>query len=94
VPTLIVWGSADAIIPVEHGIAAHDLIDHSRLEVIDGVGHLPHVEAPAEFIEVLGTFIDTTPCGPWSEESLRDAILRHGGSGGPPPSRRLRSVAG
>ena len=47
VPTLIVWGSHDAIIPVEHGVHAHALIDHSRLEIIDGMGHnLPETLVP------------------------------------------------
>lgn len=59
-PTLIVWGSQDPFIPVNHALAAHAAIPGSRLEVFDGVGHYPHCEAPERFIEVLLDFIDST----------------------------------
>ena len=60
VPTLIVWGDADPIIPVDHAYAAHDSIPGSRLEIFEGVGHYPHCEAPERFVEVLSEFIETT----------------------------------
>jgi pimeloyl-ACP methyl ester carboxylesterase len=60
VPTLIVWGDADPIIPVDHAYAAHDSIPGSRLEIFEGVGHYPHCEAPDRFVDVLGDFIETT----------------------------------
>jgi pimeloyl-ACP methyl ester carboxylesterase len=60
VPTLIVWGDADPIIPVDHAYAAHDSIPGSRLEIFEGVGHYPHCEAPERFVDVLGDFIETT----------------------------------
>ena len=60
VPTLIVWGGADPIIPVLHGHEAHAAIPGSRLEIFDGVGHFPHVEQPERFVAVLADFIATT----------------------------------
>jgi len=60
-PTLIVWGDADPIIPVAHARAAHDHIKGSRLEIFPGVGHYPHCEAPERFVEVLEDFIAHTP---------------------------------
>jgi len=59
-PTLIVWGEADRVIPVDHAYAAHSLIPGSRLEIFQGVGHYPHCEAPERFVQVLGKFIETT----------------------------------
>ena len=64
VPTLIVWGEDDTIIPVSHGHAAHEVIVGSRLEIIEGVGHFPHVEAPERFVEVLRDFLQTSPVAP------------------------------
>ena len=64
VPTLIVWGEDDPIIPVSHAHAAHEAIPGSRLEVLPGVGHFPHVEDPQRFNEVLRDFIETTPVAP------------------------------
>jgi pimeloyl-ACP methyl ester carboxylesterase len=60
VPTLIVWGGADPIIPVEHAHEAHAMIAGSRLDIFDGVGHYPHVEAPERFAALLIDFIETT----------------------------------
>ena len=41
-PTLIVWGARDRIIPVRHGAAAHDAMPGSRLEILERGGHFPH----------------------------------------------------
>lgn len=59
-PTLILWGGADAIIPVEHGHEAHAKMEGSRLEIFDDVGHYPHVEEPERFVALLTEFIETT----------------------------------
>lgn len=59
-PLLIVWGSRDPIIPVHHGEDAHEALSGSRLEVFDGVGHLPQLEAPGRFIAVLERFLAET----------------------------------
>jgi pimeloyl-ACP methyl ester carboxylesterase len=59
-PTLIVWGAQDPFIPVRHAVTAHEAIPGSRLEIIDGVGHYPHCEAPERFVEVLVDFITST----------------------------------
>src|SRR5262249_37740956 len=48
-PTLIVWGERDSIIPVRHGIAAHEAIPGSELVVFPGAGHMPHPADPARF---------------------------------------------
>ena len=57
IPTLIIWGGRDRIVPVQHGESAHEAIPGSRLEVFDEVGHLPQLEAPGRFIAVLERFI-------------------------------------
>ena len=60
VPTLIVWGDSDPIIPFDHGVAAHEAIPGSRFEVFEGVGHFPHCEDPGRFVDVLVDFVETT----------------------------------
>jgi len=74
-PTLIVWGERDPIIPVEHGRAAHAAIPGSRLEVFDGAGHFPHREHPARFVSVLEDFLATTEPAAMAESRWR-ALLR------------------
>jgi pimeloyl-ACP methyl ester carboxylesterase len=60
VPVLIIWGARDPIVPVRHGVRAHESIPGSRLEIFDGVGHLPQLEAPGRFIAVLEQFLEQT----------------------------------
>ena len=73
-PTMIVWGEHDDIIPVKHAYNAHNAIPGSRLEILEGVGHFPHAEAPELFLEVLTDFLDTTKAGPTAGATLHDLI--------------------
>ncbi|ORM38025.1 alpha/beta fold hydrolase [Williamsia sp. 1135] len=57
-PTLLIWGDHDKIIPVAHGYAAHEAIPGSRLEVLEGIGHYPHAEAPAAVVKIIDDFLD------------------------------------
>jgi pimeloyl-ACP methyl ester carboxylesterase len=56
VPTLVVWGAADQIVPAEHGRAYADHIPGARLAIIDGAGHLPQLEAPDELLSLVWEF--------------------------------------
>jgi pimeloyl-ACP methyl ester carboxylesterase len=77
VPTLIVWGSRDDIIPVRHAMVAHEAIPNSRVAILDDVGHFPHVEAPDRFLEVLTEFLESTTAGQRSPARLRDLLRAH-----------------
>ena len=57
VPTLIVTGDEDAIIPVSESESMHAAIRNSTLEVITGAGHLTNLERPAAFNHVVSEFI-------------------------------------
>lgn len=58
VPTLIVWGEQDEMIPLSVGRNLHRLIAGSKLEVIPQCGHLPALERPAEFVRCVLNFLD------------------------------------
>jgi pimeloyl-ACP methyl ester carboxylesterase len=78
VPTMLVWGERDPIIPVEHGRAAQELIPGSRFETFPGAGHFPHRSDPREFVRVLDEFIESTQPAEVNEDDFRD-LLRSGG---------------
>ena len=59
------------MIPVHHGEQAHQTIPGSRLEVFDGVGHLPQLEAPGRFVAVLERFLAETEPAQWDDEQWR-----------------------
>jgi pimeloyl-ACP methyl ester carboxylesterase len=76
-PTLILWGARDPVIPVEHGAEAHDAMPGSRFEVLDA-GHFPQLEEPYVFSELLGGFVEDTVPASVQAEDLRD-LVRSGG---------------
>jgi len=57
VPTLIMWGAEDKLIPVEYGPAFRGLIPNARLEVFQDCGHLPHIEKMSDFVSALRRFL-------------------------------------
>jgi pimeloyl-ACP methyl ester carboxylesterase len=60
VPTLVVWGDEDAVIPVHHAHAAHAAMPGSRLEVLAGAGHFLPWRNAEWFTSVLMDFLATT----------------------------------
>ena len=69
-PVQLIWGDCDPIIPVSHGHATHEAIPGSRLAIIPGVGHYPHVEDPAAVERVLLDFMTSTEPGYIGHEAL------------------------
>ncbi len=66
VPTLIVWGEKDAIIPARDANEFERLIRDSRKVVMRDTGHVPMAERPKAFDDVLLGFLDET--GPAEEQ--------------------------
>jgi pimeloyl-ACP methyl ester carboxylesterase len=77
VPTLILWGDRDSIIPARHGIRAHEQMPGSRLKVFAGAGHFPHHDDPAGFGAALTDFIDTTKASEPDDDRLRRLVVEH-----------------
>jgi pimeloyl-ACP methyl ester carboxylesterase len=55
--TLIVWGEADHITPVEHASEFSSHLRRSQVAIIKGAGHLPHKEKPQTFLRVVCNFL-------------------------------------
>jgi pimeloyl-ACP methyl ester carboxylesterase len=77
VPTLIVWGRRDPLIPVQHGIDAHAAIPGSTLEVFEKAGHFPHRDQPGRFTRLLLDFIDHSEPAELTVQSARELMLAH-----------------
>jgi pimeloyl-ACP methyl ester carboxylesterase len=56
-PTLIVWGTADWVIPVTHGRRAARRLAAGSLVQLSWCGHAPQVECPQGFAEALNRFL-------------------------------------
>ena len=59
-PTLVVVGSEDRLTPPHHSEYLARTIPGARLAVIQGSGHIPHLERPGEFLKVVGDFTAST----------------------------------
>jgi pimeloyl-ACP methyl ester carboxylesterase len=58
VPTLLVWGERDVLVPLEQAQVWRRFVPHAELSVLPGVGHVPMIEAPSAFAELLLQFLD------------------------------------
>jgi pimeloyl-ACP methyl ester carboxylesterase len=74
-PSLIVWGERDPIIPLEHAHSAHDAMPGSRLELLEGAGHFPQLDDPILISRLLTEFMESTAPAEVRAESLRDLVL-------------------
>ncbi|WP_308268676.1 alpha/beta fold hydrolase [Yinghuangia soli] len=59
-PTLIMWGQLDRVIPVSHAHAAKAAMPGSLLQVFPDSGHFPHHDDPAGFVKAIEEFLDGT----------------------------------
>lgn len=57
VPTLLLWGNDDKLVPREYAFAFQQLIPGSKAIVLPECGHLPHVEKGEQFVSELEAFI-------------------------------------
>ena len=56
-PTLIVWGRQDAIVPVSAAGVYHESIRGSQLAILEDCGHRPEIEKPADFTDLVHRFL-------------------------------------
>jgi hypothetical protein len=74
-PTLIVWGRRDRIIPVKHAQPTHEGMPGSRLELFDTAGHFPQLEDPLRFARTLEDFFDETEPARLDTGMMRELVL-------------------
>jgi pimeloyl-ACP methyl ester carboxylesterase len=77
VPTLIVWGERDPMIPVAHAHAAHAAMPGSRLELFEDAGHFPFHDDPERFAAVLADFVATTAPAAIDDDRTRALMRAH-----------------
>jgi pimeloyl-ACP methyl ester carboxylesterase len=60
IPTLVVWGAHDGVIPASHATLLEAAMPAARVEVFENAGHAPHHSDPARFVALLRDFLATT----------------------------------
>jgi pimeloyl-ACP methyl ester carboxylesterase len=76
IPTLVIWGARDAIIPVGHGRLAHAAMPGSDLEIFDEAGHFPHHSDPVRFVQLVRDFLAHSSPAQFDQEEWRDRLRR------------------
>jgi pimeloyl-ACP methyl ester carboxylesterase len=79
-PTLLIWGERDRMIPASHGWEAHEAMPGSRYIVYEQAGHFPHRDHPVRFASDLLEFMRSTPPAVVDEDEVR-ALMRAGSDG-------------
>jgi pimeloyl-ACP methyl ester carboxylesterase len=75
-PTLLVWGRHDAVIPLAHGRLAHAAMPGSQLEIFDDAGHFPHHSDPARFVQIVSDFMERSAPAAFDPEEWRRRLRR------------------
>jgi pimeloyl-ACP methyl ester carboxylesterase len=79
VPTMVVWGARDRIIPAHHAQATADAVPGSRLEVFEESGHFPHADDPRRFTALIDDFVGSTDAAVYDRARTRDRMLTQEG---------------
>ena len=61
VPLLVIWGELDRVIPSRHAVAALTALPTAWLEIMEGVGHVPQVEAAPAFAAIVNRWLASIP---------------------------------
>lgn len=88
-PTCVVWGSEDTVLPVAQAENARRVIPGARIEVFRGAGHFPHEQFPDRFASILVDFVGTTAPSVHDPKRWR-RLLRRGREAARPRSTGLR----
>ncbi|MEW2168256.1 alpha/beta hydrolase [Streptomyces sp. NPDC007084] len=93
-PTMLLWGDRDSVVPVRHAYGAHEAMPGSRLEIFEGAGHFPFHTDPARFLALVEEFTTGTRPADWSREHWRDLLRagRPGTAAGQPDTARNRAL--
>ncbi len=83
VPTLVLWGLLDKVVPFTHGRAAAKRLPNGRFQLLAGCGHMPHVECPKAFVDAVLRFLAQPDSG----------IARNTLPGQPPEAAGAATVA-
>ncbi len=57
VPTLLLWGRHDAVVPISVGERLLEVLPRARLEVLEECGHLSPEELPKESLQIVESFL-------------------------------------
>ncbi|AUI60924.1 hypothetical protein B1H26_08605 [Amycolatopsis sp. BJA-103] len=91
IPTMLVWGTEDHVVPSAHAAVAHAAMPGSRLVVFEGAGHFPYLSDPARFLAILREFLTGTDVASHDTDQWR-TLLRTGSARPDDPEPRQAAI--
>ncbi|MCD6073555.1 MAG: alpha/beta hydrolase fold protein [Rhodospirillales bacterium] len=73
VPTLVVWGESDSLVPLDYGQKLAKALPDASFETIAKAGHFPHIEQPNELVSCIERFASVQRDKSTSESKLEGA---------------------
>ena len=73
-PALIVWGRQDKVSHVSNAALLNRTLRDSQLEILDGVGHVPMVEAPQRVADLCRQFLERVAAQPQRDADGYDSV--------------------
>jgi pimeloyl-ACP methyl ester carboxylesterase len=74
-PTLMVAGERDAVIPADHTRRAAELTPGSRVEIFEDSGHFPHLDEPERFAGLVADFVHHTKPFHFDRTEVRQKLI-------------------
>ncbi|HEX6115858.1 MAG TPA: alpha/beta fold hydrolase [Solirubrobacterales bacterium] len=74
-PSMVIHGERDQIIPATHAEIAHEAMPGNRLEILPGAGHFPQLSDPMRIARLLTEFIEETEAAEIEPEDMRELVI-------------------
>jgi pimeloyl-ACP methyl ester carboxylesterase len=74
-PTLVIWGTDDKVIPASHAAAAARLAPGAVVEILPNSGHFPHKDHPERVAELMHEFVSSTRPATYNRRRMRQMLL-------------------
>ncbi len=78
IPTCVIWGSDDMVIPVEHAEIAAAVAAYARVVIVPNAGHFPHKDHPQRVVRIVNEFVKTTRPAAHDERAWRERLVGGG----------------
>lgn len=93
-PTLLIWGDRDRILPAAHLEAARRQFPGAQVHLFNGTGHMPQIERPDEFADLVTAFVENGPTLSASVPPVTAKVERNRATVGHDRSVRMEGFAG
>ncbi|OIJ25630.1 alpha/beta fold hydrolase [Nocardioides luteus] len=74
IPTLMIWGDRDGVVPFRHAGRARLAMPYAALDVFHGAGHFPFRSDPGRFVMTVEQFIRNTEPATWDQETWQKRL--------------------